>query len=108
MGQPNIAAENTIREYLHEKNAKILDVRGPDEFATKRVEGRDVVLIPVDELEQRIGEVEEKLGKNEPIVVHCAAGRRAQRAIDFLSKHGYTDLINGGGVDSVKTIAEKE
>ncbi|CAK9079670.1 unnamed protein product [Durusdinium trenchii] len=35
--------------------------------------------------------------KETPIVTYCAAGVRAQSAVDMLVQEGYTDAVNGGG-----------
>jgi rhodanese-related sulfurtransferase len=31
-----------------------------------------------------------------PIITHCGAGRRGQKAKEYLVKHGFTNVINGG------------
>eukprot|EP00434_Breviolum_minutum_P033690 symbB.v1.2.029811.t1/scaffold3301.1/size59484/4 len=38
--------------------------------------------------------------KDTPIVAYCAAGVRAQSAVDMLVQEGYTDVTNGGGYSS--------
>ena len=36
--------------------------------------------------------------KSKPIVVYCAAGKRAARAKETLEAAGYTNVVNGGGI----------
>jgi rhodanese-related sulfurtransferase len=37
------------------------------------------------------------LPKDTPIITHCGAGGRGQMAKEFLEKHGFTNVVNGGG-----------
>eukprot|EP00934_Nitzschia_sp_Nitz4_P002820 Nitzschia sp. Nitz4//scaffold87_size112219//45798//46373//NITZ4_004072-RA/size112219-processed-gene-0.5-mRNA-1//1//CDS//3329559363//2810//frame0 len=39
----------------------------------------------------------DNLPKDTPIITHCGGGGRGQKAKDFLEKHGYTKVLNGGG-----------
>lgn len=61
----------------------LLDVRTPEEFATKHLEG--AININVEELESRMSE----LPKDEHLVVYCGSGRRAERAAKMLTTSGY-------------------
>src|SRR5687767_6180537 len=58
----------------------LLDVRTPEEHASRHLDG--AVNIPVGDLKSRLAEVEKLTGgdKKKPIVVHCQAGSRSQRA----------------------------
>jgi glyoxylase-like metal-dependent hydrolase (beta-lactamase superfamily II)/rhodanese-related sulfurtransferase len=72
----------------------VLDVRAQSEWNDKHIEGAQ--LVPLDQLEERIGEVP----KGKRIVVHCAGGYRSSVAASLLMKHGRTqieDLIGGIG-----------
>lgn len=68
----------------------ILDVRTPLEFAAGAIPG--AVLIPVDELRDRLGE----LPRNRPIAVYCKVGMRGYIALRILLQHGF-DAVNIGG-----------
>ena len=70
----------------------ILDVRTAVEFATEHLE--DAINIPVDELEDRIGE----LDKKDELLVYCRTGNRSSRAVDILINNGFTKIfhMNGG------------
>ena len=74
-----------------------LDVRSPEEFAEGHVQG--AINIPVDEMEARWQELEPY--RDRPIVVYCRSGRRSARAIEILAQHGFTQLENGGGFESL-------
>jgi len=69
-------------------NLYILDVRTPDEY--KQVRMKNSVLIPVNDLEKRVGEVP----KTRPILVICAIGARSKTASDFLVSKGYKEVYH--------------
>jgi len=76
----------------------LVDVRTPEEFATRHVEG--AVNIPVDDLKGRLGEIDKLTGgdKSKPIVVYCQAGGRAGRAKTMLVEAGHPQVTNLGGL----------
>ena len=78
---------------IDKKNAVILDVRTPEEYATGHYDG--AVNIPLDEIEARINEFGPKDG---PIIVYCRSGRRAEEAKTKLEANGFTHVISGGGL----------
>ncbi len=72
----------------------VLDVREPHEFAAAQMGGR---LIPLNDLPQRVGE----LDPTQEIVVHCKLGGRSQRAAEFLAQAGFKKLHNlSGGIQA--------
>lgn len=86
----------------------VVDVRTPEEFHAGAYP--DAINIPLDELMQRY----EELGNNvsREIVVYCASGARSAYAQRLLMQIGYTNVKNGGGLNSmmasrrVKPVAE--
>ncbi|GAX24898.1 hypothetical protein FisN_2Lh169 [Fistulifera solaris] len=44
--------------------------------------------------------------KDTPIITHCGAGGRGQMAKEFLEKHGFVKVINGGGPKDAECWAE--
>ncbi|GLI37623.1 rhodanese-like domain-containing protein [Geobacter hydrogenophilus] len=70
------------------KKVFLLDVRTPEEFGQGRLQG--AVLIPINEVERRIGEIP----RNRPIVVYCAVGSRSGLVAGFLSRKGYREVYN--------------
>jgi adenylyltransferase/sulfurtransferase len=74
----------------------LLDVRDPGEAALARIEGAR--LIPVGELEGRLGELTG--WKERQIVVHCHHGGRSARACALLLEKGFVQVSNlRGGID---------
>lgn len=82
--------------------ALVLDVRTAEEYAEAHLP--NATNIPVQELPSRIPEVEKLAGgdKGRPIVVYCAAGSRAAKAKAQLEAAGYSQVVNGGGLDDLR------
>jgi phage shock protein E len=81
--------------------AVVLDVRTPDEYRDGHLP--TATNVPVDDVSTRLGEVDQLThgDKTKPIVVYCAAGKRAARAKLTLESAGYTHVVNGGGFDDL-------
>ena len=78
----------------------LLDVRTPEEYTGDgHVAGS--VLIPVDQIQTRLGE----LSKATPIVCICRSGNRSQTACATLAANGYTGLRNVTGGMNAWTAA---
>lgn len=70
----------------------VLDVRTRAEFEAGHIPRAH--LIPLDELEDRLHELP---GRDEQILVTCAAGGRSAQACQILAEHGFTRLLNLAG-----------
>jgi phage shock protein E len=79
-----------------EKNATIVDVRTPDEFAGEHFPG--AINIPLDELAGRINELKEF---PKPIVAYCRSGNRSGMALTMLKQSGITGVVNGGALEDL-------
>ena len=82
----------------------ILDVRTPEEFAERHIEG--AILIP----DYEIGEKAESIltDKEQLILVYCRSGRRSKNAANKLATLGYTNIKEFGGINDWKygTVTE--
>lgn len=87
-GYVNVTSTEAKRLMEQKKNVFLLDVRTPMEFAQARMRGS--TLIPIGEIERRIGEVP----KNRPILVFCAVGSRSNLVAGFLVNRGYQEVYN--------------
>ena len=78
-----------------EEGYVILDVRTPEEFAQRHIEG--AILIP----DYEIGEKAESIlsDKNQLILVYCRSGRRSKNAANKLATLGYTNIKEFGGIN---------
>jgi adenylyltransferase/sulfurtransferase len=75
----------------------LLDVREPDEYAAAHIDG--ALLLPLGELESRLGEVAEWKGAR--VVAHCHLGGRSARACEILRSHGFANVENlSGGIEA--------
>jgi len=83
--------------------AVLLDVRSPDEYASRHLP--NATNVPVDDLQSRLGDVRELTASDQakPIVVYCRSGRRAARAKIILMDAGYVNVLNVGGIDDWPT-----
>jgi phage shock protein E len=84
------------------RNALIVDVRTPEEYAGTHFPG--AVNIPLADIEKRLGEFGDK---NSEIVVYCRSGNRSGKAKQLLESKGYTHILNGGGIDNMMKIQTK-
>ncbi|HVK38410.1 MAG TPA: molybdopterin-synthase adenylyltransferase MoeB [Candidatus Kapabacteria bacterium] len=99
--QPRGTETMAIREITVEELAKLreageahtlIDVREPNEYEVANLGG---TLVPLSELQARYDEIPRE-GR---VIVHCKAGVRSARAIDFLQQQGYDNLENlEGGI----------
>lgn len=87
-GTQSAAVQDKINQ-----GALVVDVRTPQEFAVTHYPG--AVNIPLQDINARINEFGDR---NRPIVVYCRSGNRSSQAKAILEDHGFTDVINGGGL----------
>jgi NADPH-dependent 2,4-dienoyl-CoA reductase/sulfur reductase-like enzyme/rhodanese-related sulfurtransferase len=66
----------------------LLDVRSPEEWKAQHIDAKQVKLLPLPELRQRIGE----LAKDEEIVTICRSSIRAYQAQKILDGAGFTNV----------------
>ncbi len=95
MMKPSAADKAAAKEMIN-KGALVLDVRSPDEFATRH--HPNAVNIPLPDLESRLGELGDK---SRPIVAYCLSGARSARAVALLKGAGFTNASNAGGLSDV-------
>jgi rhodanese-related sulfurtransferase len=93
-GIPQITVEELKRRLDAKENFFILDVREPHEYPIANL---GAPLIPVGDLEKRIGELAAQ--KDSEIVIHCRSGARSQKAALILKNAGFTHVENlAGGI----------
>lgn len=83
------------KEKLAAEDVILLDVRTKEEYLAKHIP--ESTLIPLNVLEkeapQRIPD------KDKAIIVYCRSGNRSLTASKILSKMGYTQVFNLGGIN---------
>lgn len=73
-----------------EKNIVIIDVRTEEEYNKGHI--KNSILIPVDEIESRISEIQKY--KDKDIILYCQAGTRSTKAFNILKKYKFNRLYN--------------
>src|ERR1700678_1284279 len=93
-GIPQITVEELKRKLDAKEDIFVLDVREPHEY---QIANLGAPLIPVGEVERRVGELAAQ--KNREVVVHCHSGARSQKAALVLKQAGFTNVSNlAGGI----------
>ena len=89
-----VTQETAMKMMSEEKDYIILDVRTKEEFEGGHIPG--AISLPVD----RIGDVDipELPDKNQLIMVYCRSGNRSRQAAEKLSKKGYKNVVDFGGI----------
>lgn len=84
----------------HPGEMLLLDCRTPEEYATAKIAG--ALLVPMQELPERIGELE--AWRTKPIIVHCHHGVRSLRVTHWLRERGFAAVSSmQGGIDAWST-----
>lgn len=92
-----LATEYSNRRSARADGGLLLDCRTPEEHTIARIEG--AVLIPMQEIPERLGELEP--WRDKPIVVHCHHGVRSLRVMRFLREKGFSQAQSmKGGIDA--------
>lgn len=85
---------------LQAKGAQLLDVRRPEEYKEGHLKG--AALANWQDEKQFQAEAA-KLDKSKPVYVYCLAGIRGDKAATWLTKNGFTHVVNlDGGIKAWK------
>lgn len=99
-GQPGnkkaVSVENAQAMIVKDSSVVILDVRTPAEYTGELGHVKHSILIPIQELEQRLGELDSCKGRT--ILAICRTGRRSGNATEILAPHGFKVLNVEGGM----------
>jgi adenylyltransferase/sulfurtransferase len=76
------------------ESIQLIDVRQPDEYDFAKIKGAK--LIPLGDIMRRMDEIDE----SKETVIHCKAGGRSAKAIEFLQKAGFKGKLSNlkGGI----------
>lgn len=77
-------------KFIEDTSVSVLDVRTTDEYKISHIKG--AVMIPVQELEKRISEIDHL--KNKKVLVYCRTGNRSKKALQILQQNGFTQLYH--------------
>jgi uncharacterized membrane protein YdjX (TVP38/TMEM64 family)/rhodanese-related sulfurtransferase len=93
---PMIDTEEFRQRRETDRDLLVLDVRTAQDFVGEQGHIEGAVNIPVEELQQRIGEIGEYLEK--PVAIVCRTDKRSARAALLLTEEGFSDVhvVRGG------------
>lgn len=86
----------TEAKALVQQGALLIDVRTPDEFDVKHLDG--AINIPVDQLEARAAE----LPKDKDLILYCRSGTRSAQGRTTLSRAGFARVHDLGAMKNWK------
>ena len=93
---PNITVADVQKKIKVKNNILLLDVRTVTEFDGPLSHIAGAVLLPIQELEQRVDELNEH--KEKEIIVICRSGNRSQTGTRILISHGFNAVNMLGGM----------
>lgn len=85
---------------LQQPDSILIDVRTAPEYAEGALP--DATRIETQHLAERIASVAPD--KQTPVILYCRTGRRSSAAQDLLQGMGYSNVINAGGYDELKSV----
>ena len=92
----DVISMKEFKSGILDSDTTVLDVRTEEEFYGPLGHIEGAILIPIDDLEGRVGELNSV--KNEKIYVVCRTGGRSGRGKDFLNSNGFTAVNVDGGM----------
>ncbi len=87
-------SQKAAKEIMESRKITLVDVRTPGEFAQGYIP--DAILIPLDRL--AFNSAKELPDKDAEIFVYCLSGNRSRTAASLLSRAGYTNVTDIGGI----------
>lgn len=101
----NLTPQEFIAKVKTTKTAQLLDVRTPQEWEAGKIASSNCINYNDATFKQKI----EKLDKNKPVFVYCAAGGRSSKAAPILQQAGFKYIYNltGGGYKDLANAGVK-
>jgi rhodanese-related sulfurtransferase len=91
-----VSPSDSYKMIQSDSSIVVLDVRTPAEFNSETGHLAQAILLPVQELERRIDELQKY--KSNTILVYCRTGHRSTTASEILQKNGYNVRNMEGGI----------
>ena len=94
----SITAQEFEKQF-NKEHINVLDVRKPNEYASHRIDSKQVRNLPL----QKIGVTTTELDKNETYYIHCGGGYRSMVYASILKSRGFEKVIDiAGGWGKIK------
>lgn len=100
-GGPDADEIEEAKALLADKEAVLVDVRTPREFADNGFDG--AANIPLQQLPQRSDELG---AKDEPVVLYCRSGNRSNQARRILEGEGFETIYDLGAYRTARQVVE--
>ncbi len=104
-GFKSITVEELQKQMKEDSTLVVLDVRTPQELVGPLGKIDGVINIPVQVLEQRVGELNKYKDRN--IAVICRSGNRSRMGTQILLKHGFKAVNVLGGMKAWNKMKAK-
>jgi len=104
---PQFASQDEIQKAFQNPKVVVIDVRSPAEITTK-VQAEQWINVPGSPFDCPMLSDEAECtkllpDKTVPIILHCASGKRSQKATQILQDQGYQNVYNAGGMKDVES-----
>ncbi len=94
----NVNADEFEKLIAEKKDAILLDVRTPQEYAEGHIENAQLKNV-FDNFDAVAEELAKKYGTDKPVLVYCRSGRRSMTAAQTLKEKGFKTIYNlQGGI----------
>jgi phage shock protein E len=103
--QNDLKAAEFIAKFKQTKNAQLLDVRTPEEWANGKIASSKCINYNDADFKKNLA----SLDKSKPVFVFCAAGGRSTKAKAILQEAGFKEIYNlvGGGYKDLEQAQVK-
>jgi len=95
-GKDTLTPAEAQERIAADSNIVLLDVRTLSEWESTTGHLRGAILIPVQELAARAGELDTYRGR--PMIVYCRTQNRSAHAASFLKERGFDATVMAGGI----------
>ena len=95
---PSVSIEEIHKKMQSNERVVLLDVRTPQEFGGETGHLEGAILLPVQDLTMRVGELEPF--KNDTIFVYCRTDNRSRAAVSILEGRAFKALFMKGGISA--------
>jgi phage shock protein E len=95
----NLSPGDFVTKMKSTRNKQLLDVRTPDEWSQGKIGTSNCIDYNSGDFKTQI----QKLDKQKPVFVYCAAGGRSAKASKILEEQGFKQIYNltGGGYNNL-------
>ncbi|WP_423147929.1 rhodanese-like domain-containing protein [Rubrolithibacter danxiaensis] len=94
-----------FKKGIKKEQALVLDVRTPEEYATGHIRGAvNIDWKNAEEFKAKANELQ----KTQPVYVYCRSGARSEKASNWLSTNGFTNVTDlEGGIEAWKKAGKR-